>query len=93
MFLTWIFLRSLTEAEELFASSSEEEADAEEAGGANCVVDVEDTGNIMGLSLCILELLSSPSSTNLPLSVSAPSLSCMAPHCALVTALSWNSRP
>ncbi|XP_027752103.1 S-adenosyl-L-methionine-dependent tRNA 4-demethylwyosine synthase [Empidonax traillii] len=37
-----------TEAEELFETSSEEEADAEEAGGTNAVVDVEDLGNIMG---------------------------------------------
>ncbi|NWX67891.1 TYW1 synthase, partial [Alca torda] len=36
-----------TEAEELFETSSEEEADAEEAGGTNAVVDVEDLGNIM----------------------------------------------
>ncbi|KAM9525552.1 S-adenosyl-L-methionine-dependent tRNA 4-demethylwyosine synthase TYW1-like [Guaruba guarouba] len=36
-----------TEAEELFESSSEEEADAEEAGEAKSVVDVEDLGNIM----------------------------------------------
>ncbi|XP_030898343.1 S-adenosyl-L-methionine-dependent tRNA 4-demethylwyosine synthase TYW1 isoform X2 [Melopsittacus undulatus] len=36
-----------TEAEELFESSSEEEADAEEAGGASSVLDVEDLGNIM----------------------------------------------
>ncbi|XP_065516231.1 S-adenosyl-L-methionine-dependent tRNA 4-demethylwyosine synthase TYW1-like [Lathamus discolor] len=36
-----------TEAEELFESSSEEEADAEEAGGASSVLDVEDPGNIM----------------------------------------------
>ncbi|NXF30750.1 TYW1 synthase, partial [Nyctibius bracteatus] len=36
-----------TEAEELFESSSEEEADAEEAGGTNSVIDVEDLGNIM----------------------------------------------
>ncbi|KFZ57664.1 tRNA wybutosine-synthesizing protein 1, partial [Podiceps cristatus] len=36
-----------TEAEELFETSSEEEADAEEAGGTNSVVDVEDLGNIM----------------------------------------------
>ncbi|NXN12149.1 TYW1 synthase, partial [Indicator maculatus] len=35
------------EAEELFESSSEEEADAEEAGGTNSVVDVEDLGNIV----------------------------------------------
>ncbi|NXE84562.1 TYW1 synthase, partial [Cochlearius cochlearius] len=35
------------EAEELFETSSEEEADAEEAGGTNSVVDVEDLGNIM----------------------------------------------
>ncbi|KAM8991350.1 S-adenosyl-L-methionine-dependent tRNA 4-demethylwyosine synthase TYW1-like isoform 1-T1 [Ara ararauna] len=35
-----------TEAEELFESSSEEEADAEEAGEAKSV-DVEDLGNIM----------------------------------------------
>ncbi|NXG40820.1 TYW1 synthase, partial [Psilopogon haemacephalus] len=35
------------EAEELFESSSEEEADAEEAGGTNSVVDVEDLGSIM----------------------------------------------
>ncbi|NWS21883.1 TYW1 synthase, partial [Pachyramphus minor] len=37
-----------TEAEELFETSSEEEADAEEAGGTNSVIDVEDLGNIMG---------------------------------------------
>ncbi|NXK39886.1 TYW1 synthase, partial [Piprites chloris] len=37
-----------TEAEELFETSSEEEADAEEAGGTNAVIDVEDLGNIMG---------------------------------------------
>ncbi|XP_061214126.1 S-adenosyl-L-methionine-dependent tRNA 4-demethylwyosine synthase TYW1-like isoform X1 [Neopsephotus bourkii] len=36
-----------TEAEELFESSSEEEADAEEAGGASSVLDVEDLGNLM----------------------------------------------
>ncbi|NXP14827.1 TYW1 synthase, partial [Thinocorus orbignyianus] len=36
-----------TEAEELLETSSEEEADAEEAGGTNTVVDVEDLGNIM----------------------------------------------
>ncbi|XP_042647749.1 S-adenosyl-L-methionine-dependent tRNA 4-demethylwyosine synthase TYW1 isoform X1 [Tyto alba] len=36
-----------TEAEELFETSSEEEADAEETGGANSVVDVEDLGTIM----------------------------------------------
>ncbi|NXN98554.1 TYW1 synthase, partial [Rhinopomastus cyanomelas] len=36
-----------TEAEELFETSSEEDADAEEAGGTNSVVDVEDLGNIM----------------------------------------------
>ncbi|NXV91714.1 TYW1 synthase, partial [Calonectris borealis] len=36
-----------TEAEELFETSSEEEADAEEAGGTNSVIDVEDLGNIM----------------------------------------------
>ncbi|KAM4648118.1 S-adenosyl-L-methionine-dependent tRNA 4-demethylwyosine synthase TYW1-like isoform 8-T13 [Amazona ochrocephala] len=36
-----------TEAEELFESSSEEEADAEEGGEAKSVVDVEDLGNIM----------------------------------------------
>ncbi|XP_061868251.1 S-adenosyl-L-methionine-dependent tRNA 4-demethylwyosine synthase TYW1B isoform X3 [Colius striatus] len=36
-----------TEAEELFETSSEEEADAEEHGGTNSVVDVEDLGNIM----------------------------------------------
>ncbi|NXS67860.1 TYW1 synthase, partial [Pandion haliaetus] len=36
-----------TEAEELFETSSDEEADAEEAGGTNSVVDVEDLGNIM----------------------------------------------
>nr|XP_009942948.1 PREDICTED: S-adenosyl-L-methionine-dependent tRNA 4-demethylwyosine synthase-like [Opisthocomus hoazin] len=35
------------EAEELFETSSEEEADAEEAGSTNSVVDVEDLGNIM----------------------------------------------
>ncbi|XP_064022199.1 S-adenosyl-L-methionine-dependent tRNA 4-demethylwyosine synthase TYW1-like isoform X6 [Pogoniulus pusillus] len=35
------------EAEELFESSSEEEADAEESGGTNSIVDVEDLGNIM----------------------------------------------
>lgn len=32
---------------ELFETSSEEEADAEEAGGTNSVIDVEDLGNIM----------------------------------------------
>ncbi|NXA11206.1 TYW1 synthase, partial [Sapayoa aenigma] len=37
-----------TEAEELFETSSEEEADAEEAGGTNSLIDVEDLGNIMG---------------------------------------------
>ncbi|NWU10619.1 TYW1 synthase, partial [Cephalopterus ornatus] len=37
-----------TEVEELFETSSEEEADAEEAAGTNSVVDVEDLGNIMG---------------------------------------------
>ncbi|NXP25037.1 TYW1 synthase, partial [Scytalopus superciliaris] len=37
-----------TEAEELFETSSEEEADAEEAEGTNSVIDVEDLGNIMG---------------------------------------------
>ncbi|NXM26531.1 TYW1 synthase, partial [Oxyruncus cristatus] len=37
-----------TEAEELFETSSEEEADAEEAGGTNSVIDVEDLGNIVG---------------------------------------------
>ncbi|NWR95046.1 TYW1 synthase, partial [Furnarius figulus] len=37
-----------TEAEELVETSSEEEADAEEAGGTNSVIDVEDLGNIMG---------------------------------------------
>jgi len=31
----------------LFETSSEEEADAEEAGSTNSVVDVEDLGNIM----------------------------------------------
>ena len=31
----------------MFESRSEEEADAEEAGGTNPVVDVEDLGNIM----------------------------------------------
>lgn len=31
----------------MFETSSEEEADAEEAGGTNAVVDVEDLGNIM----------------------------------------------
>ncbi|KAM9370444.1 S-adenosyl-L-methionine-dependent tRNA 4-demethylwyosine synthase TYW1-like [Phaethornis superciliosus] len=36
-----------TEAEELFESSSEEEADALEAGGTSSVIDVEDLGNIM----------------------------------------------
>ncbi|XP_074016757.1 S-adenosyl-L-methionine-dependent tRNA 4-demethylwyosine synthase TYW1-like [Numenius arquata] len=36
-----------TEAEELFETSSEEEADAEESGGTNTVIDVEDLGNIM----------------------------------------------
>ncbi|KFQ96741.1 tRNA wybutosine-synthesizing protein 1, partial [Nipponia nippon] len=37
-----------TEAEELFETSSEEEVvDAEEAGGTNSVIDVEDLGNIM----------------------------------------------
>ncbi|NWW51202.1 TYW1 synthase, partial [Pedionomus torquatus] len=36
-----------TEAEELLETSSEEEADAEEAGDTNTVVDVEDLGNIM----------------------------------------------
>ncbi|NXW82645.1 TYW1 synthase, partial [Alopecoenas beccarii] len=36
-----------TEAEELFETSSEEEADVEEAGGSNSVVDVEDLGNIV----------------------------------------------
>ncbi|XP_014135784.2 S-adenosyl-L-methionine-dependent tRNA 4-demethylwyosine synthase TYW1B isoform X1 [Falco cherrug] len=36
-----------TEAEELFETSSEEEADAEVAGGTNFVVDVEDLGNIV----------------------------------------------
>ncbi|NXK08641.1 TYW1 synthase, partial [Herpetotheres cachinnans] len=36
-----------TEAEELFETSSEEEADAEVAGGPNSVIDVEDLGNIM----------------------------------------------
>lgn len=41
------FLWSLTQAEELFETSSEEEADAEEAGGTNSVIDVEDLGNIM----------------------------------------------
>ncbi|XP_008942506.1 PREDICTED: S-adenosyl-L-methionine-dependent tRNA 4-demethylwyosine synthase-like, partial [Merops nubicus] len=35
------------EGEELFETSSEEEADAEEAGGTNSVVDVEDLGAIM----------------------------------------------
>ncbi|NXI36903.1 TYW1 synthase, partial [Galbula dea] len=35
------------EAEELFETSSEEEAEAEEAGGTNSVIDVEDLGNIM----------------------------------------------
>ncbi|XP_010284792.1 PREDICTED: S-adenosyl-L-methionine-dependent tRNA 4-demethylwyosine synthase, partial [Phaethon lepturus] len=35
------------EAEDFFETSSEEEADAEEAGGTNSVVDVEDLGNIM----------------------------------------------
>ncbi|NXJ76204.1 TYW1 synthase, partial [Trogon melanurus] len=37
-----------TEAEELFETSSEEEADAEETGSTNSVVDVEDLGNIVG---------------------------------------------
>uniref|UniRef100_A0A8D0FKG6 tRNA 4-demethylwyosine synthase (AdoMet-dependent) n=1 Tax=Strix occidentalis caurina TaxID=311401 RepID=A0A8D0FKG6_STROC len=60
-----------TEAEELFETSSEEEADAEEAGGTNSVVDVEDLGNIMshmkkakvlllerfGCSCCVLTFL------------------------------------
>ncbi|XP_074969643.1 S-adenosyl-L-methionine-dependent tRNA 4-demethylwyosine synthase TYW1-like isoform X2 [Phalacrocorax aristotelis] len=36
-----------TETEELFETSSEEGADAEEAGGINSVIDVEDLGNIM----------------------------------------------
>ncbi|KFQ38383.1 tRNA wybutosine-synthesizing protein 1, partial [Mesitornis unicolor] len=36
-----------TEAEELFETSSEEEADAKEVGGTNSVIDVEDLGNIM----------------------------------------------
>ncbi|KAM6315569.1 S-adenosyl-L-methionine-dependent tRNA 4-demethylwyosine synthase TYW1B isoform 1-T1 [Podargus strigoides] len=36
-----------TEAEELFETSSEEEADTEEAGGTNSVIDVEDLGNVM----------------------------------------------
>ncbi|NXG85087.1 TYW1 synthase, partial [Stercorarius parasiticus] len=36
-----------TEAEEFFETSSEEEADAEEAGGTNAVIDVEDLGNVM----------------------------------------------
>ncbi|NWX15184.1 TYW1 synthase, partial [Aegotheles bennettii] len=36
-----------TEVEELFETSSEEESDAEEAGGTNSVIDVEDLGNIM----------------------------------------------
>ncbi|NWX42001.1 TYW1 synthase, partial [Steatornis caripensis] len=36
-----------TEAEELFETSSEEEADAEEARGANSVIDVEDLGDIV----------------------------------------------
>ncbi|NXE15663.1 TYW1 synthase, partial [Lophotis ruficrista] len=35
------------EAEEMFETSSEEEADAEEAEGTSSVVDVEDLGNIM----------------------------------------------
>ncbi|XP_057262459.1 S-adenosyl-L-methionine-dependent tRNA 4-demethylwyosine synthase TYW1-like isoform X2 [Pezoporus wallicus] len=36
-----------TETAELFESSSEEEADAEEAGGSSSVLDVEDLGKIM----------------------------------------------
>ncbi|NWZ53874.1 TYW1 synthase, partial [Haliaeetus albicilla] len=36
-----------TEAEELFETSSDEEADGEEAGGTNSVIDVEDLGSIM----------------------------------------------
>ncbi|XP_066835494.1 S-adenosyl-L-methionine-dependent tRNA 4-demethylwyosine synthase TYW1B isoform X4 [Anser cygnoides] len=35
------------EAEELVETSSEEEADAEEVGGTNSVIDVEDLGNVM----------------------------------------------
>uniref|UniRef100_A0A8C9FRB2 tRNA wybutosine-synthesis domain-containing protein n=1 Tax=Pavo cristatus TaxID=9049 RepID=A0A8C9FRB2_PAVCR len=37
----------LRRAEELFETTSEEEADAEEAGGTDSVVDVEDLGKIM----------------------------------------------
>ncbi|NWR61800.1 TYW1 synthase, partial [Bucorvus abyssinicus] len=36
-----------TKTEELFETTSEEEADAEEAGGTNSVIDVEDLGSIM----------------------------------------------
>ncbi|NXC43335.1 TYW1 synthase, partial [Penelope pileata] len=36
-----------TEAEELFETTSEEEADAEETGGTSSVIDVEDLGNVM----------------------------------------------
>ncbi|XP_049659744.1 S-adenosyl-L-methionine-dependent tRNA 4-demethylwyosine synthase TYW1-like [Accipiter gentilis] len=36
-----------TEAEELFETSSDEEADGKEAGGTNSVIDVEDLGSIM----------------------------------------------
>uniref|UniRef100_A0A672UU44 tRNA wybutosine-synthesis domain-containing protein n=1 Tax=Strigops habroptila TaxID=2489341 RepID=A0A672UU44_STRHB len=38
---------TLSEKRELFETSSEEEADAQEAGGTNSVIDVEDLSNIM----------------------------------------------
>jgi len=44
---SYSFLWSLTQTEELFETTSEEEADAEEAGGTDSVVDVEDLGKIM----------------------------------------------
>lgn len=40
------FLWSLMQAE-LVETTSEEEADAEEVGGTNSVIDVEDLGNVM----------------------------------------------
>lgn len=43
----FFFLWSLTQAEELFETSSDEEADGKEAGGTNSVIDVEDLGSIM----------------------------------------------
>lgn len=46
MYLFFFFLWSLMQAE-LVETTSEEEADAEEVGGTNSVIDVEDLGNVM----------------------------------------------